>query len=146
MWYNGQIVTISEITSMTDIQFAPTNGNGVIYVRSASDIPSKPDPSVVYMIWDGVDYRNAVRYEASGGNTGRSGPVVEYTTANLPDPSTLAVGTSIVLSGNFAADVTSVLLTVDYVKGVKSWTGSVVSANDPVDGDGLPDGVTWVKV
>lgn len=54
---------------MPDIQFTPTNGNGVIYVRSAKDIPSNPDPSAVYMIWDGVDYRNAVRYETSSGKS-----------------------------------------------------------------------------
>ena len=52
---------------MPDIQFTPTNGNGVIYVRSESDIPENPDPSVVYMLWDGVDYRSAVRYELSSG-------------------------------------------------------------------------------
>jgi hypothetical protein len=64
----------------------------------------------------------------------------------LPDPATLALGAMAVLTGTFAADVTSVLLTVDYVKGVKSWTGMVVSANDPVNADGLPNGVTWIKV
>ena len=64
----------------------------------------------------------------------------------LPDPATLVAGDSVVLTGTFAADVTSVLLTVDYVKGVKSWTGTVVSANDPVNADGLPNGVTWIKV
>lgn len=70
----------------------------------------------------------------------------EYTAETLPDPATLVAGDSVVLTGTFAADVTSVLLTVDYVKGVKSWTGTVVSANDPVNDDGLPNGVTWVKV
>ena len=64
----------------------------------------------------------------------------------LPDPATLALGAMAVLTGTFAADVTSVLLTVDYVKGVKSWTGTVVSANAPVNTDGLPNGVTWIKV
>lgn len=64
----------------------------------------------------------------------------------LPDPATLTPGAMAVLTGTFAADVTSVLLTVDYVKGVKSWTGTVISANDPVDADGLPSGVTWIKV
>ena len=64
----------------------------------------------------------------------------------LPDPATLTPGAMAVLTGTFAADVTSVLLTVDYVKGVKSWTGTVVSANDPVNADGLPNGVTWIKV
>ena len=64
----------------------------------------------------------------------------------LPDPATLGAGATAVLTGTFAADVTSVLLTVDFVKGVKSWTGTVISANDPVNADGLPDGVTWVKV
>lgn len=59
---------------MPDIQFTPTDGNGVIYVRSESDIPSKPDPSIVYMLWDGVDYRNAVRYEASGGEVSQEAP------------------------------------------------------------------------
>lgn len=59
---------------MPDIQFAPTNGNGVIYVRSESDIPENPDPSIVYMLWDGFDYRNAVRYEVSGGDTKVSAP------------------------------------------------------------------------
>lgn len=69
-----------------------------------------------------------------------------YTADTLPDPATLVAGDSVVLTGTFAADVTSVLLTVDYVKGVKSWTGTVVSANDPVNADGLPNGVTWIKV
>ena len=70
----------------------------------------------------------------------------EYTADTLPDPATLAPWATAVLTGTFAADVTSVLLTVDYVKGVKSWTGTVISANDPVDADGLPNGVTWMKV
>lgn len=69
-----------------------------------------------------------------------------YTADTLPDPATLSPRTTAVLTGTFAADVTSVLLTVDYVKGVKSWTGTVVSANDPVNADGLPNGVTWIKV
>ena len=69
-----------------------------------------------------------------------------YTTATLPDPATLAPGVTVVLTGAFSADVTAVSLTVDYVKGVKSWTGTVVSANDPVNADGLPNGVTWIKV
>lgn len=69
-----------------------------------------------------------------------------YTADMLPDPATLAPGATVVLTGAFSADVTSVLLTVDYVKGVKSWTGTVVSASDPVNTDGLPNGVTWVKV
>ena len=80
----------------------------------------------------------------SGGSG--SGTATPYTAATLPDPATLAPGATVVLTGTFAADVTSVLLTVDYVKGVKSWTGTVISANDPVDADGLPNGVTWVKV
>ena len=37
----------------------------------------------------------------------------------------------------------SVLLTVDYVNGVKSWSGDVVSASAPSDSDGLPNGVRW---
>lgn len=69
-----------------------------------------------------------------------------FTAATLPDPTTLAPRTPVVLTGTFAADVTAVSLTVDYVKGVKSWTGTVVSANDPVNADGLPNGVTWIKV
>ena len=69
-----------------------------------------------------------------------------YTAATLPDPTTLSIGTTAILSGAFAADVTSVLLTVDYVKGVKSWAGTVTSANAPVNTDGLPNGVTWIKV
>lgn len=69
-----------------------------------------------------------------------------YTAATLPDPDMLGAGATVVLTGAFSADVTSVLLTVDFVKGVKSWTGTVISANDPVDADGLPNGVTWVKV
>ena len=70
----------------------------------------------------------------------------EYTTETLPDPTALVAGETVVLTGTFAADVTSVLLTVDFVKGVKSWTGTVISANDHVDADGLPNGVTWIKV
>ena len=77
--------------------------------------------------------------------TSQTGPL-SYDAATLPDPATLGVGDSAVLTGTFAADVTAVSLTVNYVKGVKSWTGTVVSANDPVDADGLPNGVTWVKV
>lgn len=73
-------------------------------------------------------------------------PTIPTIRLPLPDPATLVAGDSVVLTGTFAADVTSVLLTVDYVKGVKSWTGTVISANDPVDADGLPNGVTWVKV
>ena len=72
--------------------------------------------------------------------------VAKFTAATLPDPTTLSIGTTAILSGAFAADVTSVLLTVDYVKGVKSWTGTVISANNPVNADGLPNGVTWIKV
>jgi len=49
--------------------FVPFDTSGVKYVRSAKDIPVKPDPSVVYMIWDGVDYRNAVRYETTSGKS-----------------------------------------------------------------------------
>ena len=71
---------------------------------------------------------------------------LKFTAATLPDPATLGAGATAVLTGTFAADVTSVSLTVDFVKGVKSWTGTVISANDPVNADGLPDGVTWVKV
>ena len=71
---------------------------------------------------------------------------LEYTAETLPDPATLSAGDSVVLTGTFAADVASVLLTVDFVKGVKSWTGTVTSANTPVNSDGLPNGVTWVKV
>ena len=77
--------------------------------------------------------------------TSQTGPLT-YTASTLPDPTTLSVGTTVILSGAFAADVTSVLLTVDYVKGVKSWTGTVTSANTPVNADGLPNGVTWIKV
>ena len=72
-----------------------------------------------------------------------------YTAATLPDPTAMSVGTTAILSGAFAADVTSVLLTVDYVKGVKSWTGNVYSENDaPANPSvlGIPDGVTWVKL
>ena len=69
-----------------------------------------------------------------------------YTAATLPDPASLPVDTSALVTGNFAADVTSVLLTVDYVKGVKAWTGTAVSASAPSNSDGLPNGVTWVKV
>ena len=84
---------------MPDIQFTPTDGNGVIYVRRESDIPENPDPSIVYMLWDGVDYRNAVRYEVSGGDVGRDSPVVEYTTDTLPDPASLAAGTVVEVNG-----------------------------------------------
>ena len=77
--------------------------------------------------------------------TSQTGPL-SYTAATLPDPTAMSVGTTAMLSGAFAADVTSVLLTVDYVKGVKSWTGTVISANNPVNADGLPNGVTWIKV
>ncbi|MGL4756125.1 MAG: SGNH/GDSL hydrolase family protein, partial [Aeromonadaceae bacterium] len=84
---------------MPDIQFTPTDGNGVIYVRSESDIPENPDPSIVYMLWDGVDYRNAVRYEVSGGDVGRDGPVIEYTAETLPDPASLAVGRAVIVDG-----------------------------------------------
>lgn len=113
--------------------YVPFDTVGVKYVTS---IPDNPDPSTVYMLWDGVDYRNAVRWE----------PNAVFTAATLPNPATLDINTKAVLTGTFAADVTAVSLTVDYVKGVKSWTGTVVSANDPVDTDGLPNGVTWVKV
>ena len=75
----------------------------------------------------------------------QTGPL-SYTSATLPDPATLAPGTTAVLTGAFSADVTAVSLTVDFVKGVKSWTGAVVSANAPVNADGLPNGVTWLKV
>ena len=78
--------------------------------------------------------------------TTAAGGVITTISPPLPDPASLPAGTSVEMAGNFAADVTSVLLTVDYVKGVKSWTGTVVSANAPVNTDGLPNGVTWVKV
>lgn len=78
-------------------------------------------------------------------DTEHLGPV-EFTSATLPDPASLPVGAPAKLTGTFAADVTAVALKVDYVKGVKSWTGTVVSANAPVNTDGLPNGVTWVKV
>ena len=92
---------------------------------------------------DGITYEtNGISWDEI---TEQDVPLV-YTAATLPDPATLAPGATAVLTGTFAADVTSVLLTVDFVKGVKSWTGTVVSANDPVNADGLPDGVTWVKV
>ena len=73
-------------------------------------------------------------------------PMKQYSSVTLPDPATLAPGTMAVLTGTFAADVTSVVLTVDFVKGVKAWTGTVISTNVPSNADGLPDGVTWVKV
>ena len=113
--------------------YVPFDTVGVKYV---TQIPDNPDPSVVCMLWDGVDADKAVRWE----------PNAEFTAATLPDPATLAPGATVVLTGAFSADVTYVLLTVDYVKGVKSWTGTVVSANDPVDANGLPNGVTWIKV
>lgn len=113
--------------------YVPFDTVGVKYVTS---IPDNPDPSIVYMLWDGIDADKAVRWE----------PNAVFTAATLPDPATLAISTKAVLTGAFSADVTAVSLTVDYVKGVKSWTGTVVSANDPVDADGLPNGVTWVKV
>lgn len=45
--------------------YVPFDTVGVKYVTS---IPENPDPSIVYMLWDGVDYGSAVRYEVSGGD------------------------------------------------------------------------------
>ena len=76
---------------MPDIQFTPTNGNGVIYVRSANDIPANPDPSIVYMLWDGVDYRTAVRHEVSSGQIKYALPF-RTTWATRPAPSAVIPG------------------------------------------------------
>jgi len=46
--------------------YAPFDTVGVKYVTS---IPDNPDPSVVYMLWDGVDYKSARRVEVSGGKS-----------------------------------------------------------------------------
>ena len=94
---------------------------------------------------ESIIYQGEVLTSDGANWTSQTGPL-SYTAATLPDPATLGVGTSVEMAGTFAADVTSVLLTVDYVKGVKAWTGTVVSASDPVNADGLPNGVTWVKV
>lgn len=70
----------------------------------------------------------------------------EYTVDTLPDISNFTIGSKVLLKGSFAVDVTKVLLEVNYIKGVISWTGKVISAYDPSDTDGLPNGVTWEKV
>jgi len=46
--------------------FVPFDTVGVKYVTS---IPENPDSSVVYMLWDGVDYKSARRIETSGGES-----------------------------------------------------------------------------
>lgn len=105
--------------------------------------PASDRQSGYRQVIDGITYEtNGISWDDI---TEQDVPLV-HTADTPPDPATLGAGDSAVLTGTFAADVTSVLLTVDYVKGVKSWTGTVISANDPVDADGLPDGVTWVKV
>ena len=75
--------------------------------------------------------------------------ISSYTAATLPDPNILSIGTTAILSGEFASDVTEILLVCDMVKGSKAWTGNVYSANDaPANPSslGIPDGVTWVKL
>ena len=105
--------------------------------------PASDRQSGYRQVIDGITYEtNGISWDDI---TEQDVPLV-HTADTLPDPATLGAGDSVVLTGTFAADVTSVLLTVDYVKGVKSWTGTVVSANDPVNADGLPNGVTWIKV
>jgi len=59
--------------------FIPYDTQAVKYVTS---IPSNPDSSIVYMLWDGVDASKAVRYEFSDGKLQGDG-VVETTLANI---------------------------------------------------------------
>ena len=49
------------------------------------------------MLWDGVDYRNAVRYEVSGGDVGRDSPVVEYSADTLPSHEEMGAGQAAVV-------------------------------------------------
>lgn len=72
-----------------------------------------------------------------------SSDIDTYTVSTLPLASTKPVGFSAILTGNFAPDVTQVLLTVDLIQGNKAWTGSIVSSNEPPESSGLPDGVLW---
>lgn len=62
---------------------------------------------------------------------------------SIPEPDDFDLGDQIVVTDSFAPDVTEVLLRVDMVAGVKSWTGTVTSASAPSDDDGLPNGVLW---
>lgn len=59
--------------------FIPYDTQSVKYVTS---IPSNPDSSIVYMLWDGIDASKAVRYEFSSGALQSDG-VIEYEFANL---------------------------------------------------------------
>ena len=113
-----------------------TGKDNYIYLNDSTSAAKFPGASIFA---DGAAY-------TSDGSSWDATTVKSYTAEELPNPATLAPRTTVVLTGTFAADVTSVSLTVDFVKGVKSWTGTVVSANDPVDADGLPNGVTWIKV
>ena len=58
----------------------------VKYVTSVDKIPRNPNPLIVYMLWDGTDYRTAVRVDST---------VVKYTAATLPDPASLAAGQAV---------------------------------------------------
>ena len=113
-------------------------GDSVFTVDGGSERSVGPFAADVTCSIDYTGYPSIYLTDEAGAITAISLP--------LPDPESLPAGTSVEMTGEFAADVTSVLLTVDYVKGVKSWTGTVVSASDPVNADGLPDGVTWIKV
>jgi len=79
---------------MADIIFPPVNGGGIIYVRSTSEIPAVPDPSIVYYIWDGINSSKAVRYEFSDGRLQSDG-VTETTLANLGSAQSAGQETSI---------------------------------------------------
>jgi len=68
--------------------FIPYDTQAVRYVTS---MPTSPDPSIVYMLWDGVDSSKAVRYEFSDGKLQGDG-VVETTLANLGSAQSAGVG------------------------------------------------------
>ena len=87
--------------------FIPYDTQTVKYVTS---IPSNPDSSIVYMLWDGVDASKAARYEFSYGKLQSDG-VAETTLANLGSASAASISDKrIVTNCNFSTNVTSCLV------------------------------------
>ncbi len=102
--------------------FIPYDTQAVKYVTS---IPSNPDSSIVYMLWDGIDASKAVRYEFSDGKLQGDG-VVETTLADL---------------GSAVATIDAKLYLTDQNKVVifdgKKWGGGWVPRKFNVGGRGM---------
>jgi len=76
--------------------FIPYDTQAVKYVTS---IPSNPDSSIVYMLWDGVDASKAVRYEFSGGKLQGDG-VTETTLADLGSAQSAGAGAERIITNH----------------------------------------------